>query len=90
MPNRQMGAKSGWVRRDARKIWTDFHGADRVEAYLRRAMDAENKATAGCDKFRQEMIELAMQWRDLARLAESVSDLDGPNGAQPNWRVRYY
>ena len=67
--NRNRGARSGWVRRDARAIWLERSGAARVEAYLQRAMEAERKGAVGNEEFRREMIDLAVQWRDLARLA---------------------
>ena len=48
--------------------------ADRVDVYLQRAMDAERKAGLGSEEFRQQMLDLAMQWRDLARVAADLPD----------------
>ncbi len=42
---------------------------NRIEAYLQRAIEAERKAALGSEKFRRDMIDLAMQWRDLAQQA---------------------
>lgn len=67
--NRQRGARSGWVRRETKRIWSDCAPAERAEEYLRRAREAENKAATAPDDSRREMLDLAMQWRDLAELA---------------------
>jgi len=74
--NRQRGAKSGWIRREPIRIWSDCPPAERAQEYLRRAMDAERKAASGTEAFRQEMIDLAMQWRDLAYLAQQLADAE--------------
>lgn len=46
----------------------------RAAIYLQRAMDAERKAAQGSLQFRQDMIDLAMQWRDLNRQAQEQAD----------------
>lgn len=45
----------------------------RARAYLERAMEAERKAAIGPEDVRREMIDLATQWRDLARVAEDLA-----------------
>lgn len=72
--NRQRGAKSGWVRREAKRIRSAFDPADRVQECLRRALEAERKAADGSDELRREMIDLAMQWRDLAEIALKAAE----------------
>jgi hypothetical protein len=51
---------------------------DRIEAYLRRAMEAERLAAGGGEQFRRDMIDLAMQWRDLARQLAELAAADAP------------
>jgi hypothetical protein len=53
--------------------------AERALAYVARAMEAERKATLGSDAFRREMIDAALQWRDLAHQAQLLAGtLPGP------------
>lgn len=61
--------ESGRRRRETTKIWSDHPAAERAEEYLRRATEAARKA--GCDRegSREDMINLARQWRELADLA---------------------
>lgn len=40
---------------------------DRADGYLQRALEAERKAAMGSDSFRREMLDIAAEWRDLAR-----------------------
>ena len=79
--NRQRGAKSGWIRREAVRIWSDRPPAERAEEYLRRAIEAERRAASGTDAFRREMLDLAVQWRDLAALAEQLARAEPENGS---------
>lgn len=74
--NRRRGAKSGWMRREATKIWSDCPPEERAQEYLRRAVEAERQAASGSDALRQEMTDLALQWRDLADLAQQLARAD--------------
>ena len=67
--NRERAVRASYFRRQAQKIAAEHKGLARVEAYLQRAMQAEQKAATGSEEFRQDMIDLATQWRDLAGLA---------------------
>ena len=74
--NRRRGARSGWMRRQAMRIWSDCPPAERAQEYLRRAMEAERKAAHETEAAHQEMIDLAMQWRDLAHMAEQLASAE--------------
>lgn len=78
--NRRRGARAGWVRREATKIWSDCPPDERALEYLRRAKDAERKAASGTDAFRREMSDLALQWRDLADLAQQLAHAEPKKG----------
>lgn len=79
------GAKSGWTRRrQATRIWSDCPPAERAQEYLRRAMEAERQAASGADASRRELIDRAMQWRDLADLAQQLARAE--SGPEP-WRA---
>jgi CRP-like cAMP-binding protein len=45
----------------------------RAERCRQRAMDAERRAENGSEEVRAELLDLAMQWRDLARHAEALA-----------------
>ena len=49
----------------------------RVEYYRHRANEAERKAVAAPEVCRQDMLELAMQWRDLALHADLQARVNG-------------
>jgi hypothetical protein len=42
----------------------------RIEYYRHRAAEVERKAAAAPEAYRQDMLELAVQWRDLALHAD--------------------
>lgn len=46
---------------------------ERVLCFVARAMEAERKAQAGSGDFQAEMLDLAQQWRDLARQAQLLA-----------------
>lgn len=48
----------------------------RIEYYRHRAAEAERKAAAAPEAYRQDMLELAGQWRDLALHADLQSRSD--------------
>jgi hypothetical protein len=55
----------------------------RIEYYRHRAAEVERKAAAAPDAYREDMLELAVQWRDLAlhadlqaRLSAASADFD--------------
>lgn len=54
----------------------------RIELYRHRAAAAEQKAAAGSDAARQEMLDIAAQWRELALqvqlMAEGDSEPEAP------------
>jgi CRP-like cAMP-binding protein len=45
----------------------------RAERCRQKAMDAELRAASGSEEFRAELLDLAIQWRDLARHAEALA-----------------
>lgn len=40
---------------------------DRAWGYLQRAMEAERRAAGGSEDFRRHMLDVSIQWLDLAR-----------------------
>jgi len=69
------GVASELLRLDRRKL--DGGGADslwrvmqRVEYYRHRAAEVERKAAAAPILYRRDMLDLALQWRDLALHAD--------------------
>lgn len=49
----------------------------RIEFYRHRATQAERKADCGAEELRQDMIDIAMQWRDLAMQAQLLAETAG-------------
>jgi hypothetical protein len=47
--------------------------ARRIEVFRQRAMEAERKAATGSDAFRAEMLEVVVQWLELARAAQLLA-----------------
>jgi CRP-like cAMP-binding protein len=45
----------------------------RAERCRQKAMEAERRAAGGSEEFRAELLDLALQWRDLARHAEALA-----------------
>ncbi len=52
---------------DPGRLWAWIR---RIEFYRHRAQDLERKAVSGTEALRDERIELAAQWRDLALQAQ--------------------
>lgn len=53
----------------------------RIEYYRHRASEVERKAAAAPDAYRQDMLELAVQWRDLALHADLQARLSVANAS---------
>ena len=77
--DRRAGA-GGWSE-DFSRLWRRMQ---RIEICRHRAEMAERRAAQGSEAFRNEMAEIAGEWRDLAKAIEdldSTSDLFQPEGA---------
>jgi hypothetical protein len=58
----------------AGSIWSAMQ---RIEYYRHRAAEVERKAATAPEAYRREMLELAVQWRDLALHADLQARLGG-------------
>jgi len=56
----------------------------RIEYYRHRATEVERQAAAAPEAYRQDMLELAVQWRDLALHADLQAQLGGENASATN------
>jgi hypothetical protein len=59
---------------DGQSIWAFMQ---RIEYYRHRAAEVERKAAAAPEAYRQDMLELAGQWRDLALHADLQAHSEG-------------
>ncbi len=56
----------------------------RIEYYRHRATEVERKAAAAPEAYRQDMLELAVQWRDLALHADLQAQLGSESAGATN------
>ena len=72
------GARNFDGRSGANRLWGVMQ---RIEYYRHRATEVELKAAAAPEAYRQDMLELAGQWRDLALYADLQARLTVANSS---------
>lgn len=63
---------------------SDMDRCLRAADYLARALEAEQKAAKAKGLFKTEMLAIAEQWRDLARQALVLAELEERTGRSPD------
>ncbi|MBV8684042.1 MAG: hypothetical protein JO111_14295 [Caulobacteraceae bacterium] len=72
------GAREGNGRVGSGSFWGLMQ---RIEYYRHRASEVERKAAGAPEAYRKDMLELAVQWRDLALHADLQARLSAANAS---------
>jgi hypothetical protein len=78
------GAQRGARRASGGSLWELMQ---RVEYYRHRATQAEQKAAMAPKAYRQDILELAGQWRDLALYADLQARVNGRRASRKGLRA---